>query len=135
MPRGDGDVHVAAEGVAVGAGHSWMTGVDCLRQRCLGSRRRIQEFLFLGAFQLVTSQSSDRPSGPDDLSVPPAGSGMREALHVKLSKRSGAFVATGLAAAMMLSACGGSDDNGDSGTPAASGGTFSVQIGEPENPL
>jgi ABC-type oligopeptide transport system substrate-binding subunit len=52
-----------------------------------------------------------------------------------LSKRSGALVASGLAAAMMLSACGGSDDNGDSGSTAEGGGTFSVQIGEPENPL
>jgi len=60
---------------------------------------------------------------------------MREALHVKLSKRSGALVATGLAAAMMLSACGGSDDNGDSGTSAEGGGSFSIYIGQPENPL
>jgi oligopeptide transport system substrate-binding protein len=56
-------------------------------------------------------------------------------LHVKLSKRSGALVAAGIAAAMMLSACGGSDDNGGGGNSQASGGTYSIYIGEPENPL
>jgi oligopeptide transport system substrate-binding protein len=56
-------------------------------------------------------------------------------LHVKLSKRSSALVATALAGAMLMTACGGSDDeSGDSGA-AASGGTFSVYIGDPENPL
>src|SRR3954465_15521318 len=38
--------------------------------------------------------------------------GMREALHVKLSKRSGALIATGVAGAMLLTACGGGSDNG-----------------------
>src|SRR5215208_3801623 len=59
---------------------------------------------------------------------------MREALHVKLSKRKSALVATAIAAAMLMTACGGSDDNGDGGT-AAEGGSFSIYIGEPENPL
>jgi oligopeptide transport system substrate-binding protein len=53
-------------------------------------------------------------------------------LHVKLSKRSSALIATGLSAAMLLSACGGDDSEGSA---AADGGSFSVQIGEPENPL
>jgi len=55
---------------------------------------------------------------------------------VKLSKRSGALIAVGLAGAMVLSACGGSDNkkSGDTGA-AASGGTFSLYIGQPENPL
>jgi oligopeptide transport system substrate-binding protein len=57
-------------------------------------------------------------------------------LHVKLSKRSSALVAAGISAAMMLSACGGSDEpSGESGTEASSGGEFSIYIGEPENPL
>src|SRR3954469_183009 len=61
--------------------------------------------------------------------------GMREALHVKLRKRSGALVAAGIAAAMMLSACGGSDNGGGGSRAQATGGTFSMYIGEPENPL
>src|SRR5688500_2039446 len=38
---------------------------------------------------------------------------------------------------MMLSACGGSEEepSGDGGTEASSGGEFSIYIGEPENPL
>jgi oligopeptide transport system substrate-binding protein len=51
---------------------------------------------------------------------------------VKLNKRPAALVATALAGAMMLSACGGSDD---SGSDASGGGSFSVFIGEPQNPL
>ncbi|GAA3173426.1 ABC transporter substrate-binding protein [Blastococcus jejuensis] len=55
---------------------------------------------------------------------------------MKLSKRRGALVAAGIAAAMMLSACGGSDENGGGeGGSESSGGTFSMYIGEPENPL
>jgi ABC-type transport system substrate-binding protein len=53
---------------------------------------------------------------------------MREALHVKLSKRKSALVATAIAAAMLMTACGGSDEEGD-------GGTFSIYTSEPENPL
>jgi oligopeptide transport system substrate-binding protein len=57
-------------------------------------------------------------------------------LHVKLSKRSSALVAAGISAAMMLSACGGSDEpSGEGGTEASSGGEFSIYIGEPENPI
>jgi oligopeptide transport system substrate-binding protein len=57
-------------------------------------------------------------------------------LHVKLSKRRSALVAAGIAAAMMLSACGGSDEpSGDGGTAAEGGGEFSIYIGEPENAL
>lgn len=55
---------------------------------------------------------------------------------MKLSKRRGALVAAGIAAAMMLSACG--SDEGGSGNGAegdAGGGSFSIYIGEPENPL
>jgi oligopeptide transport system substrate-binding protein len=55
-------------------------------------------------------------------------------LHVKLSKRSTALAA-GIAAAMMLSACGGSDDESSAEGGGESGGTFSIYIGEPENPL
>src|SRR3712207_5217572 len=62
---------------------------------------------------------------------------MREAIHVKLSKRSGAFIAAGLAGTMVLSACGGGDEETEGGDTAAeaTGGTFSIYIGEPENPL
>ncbi len=110
--------------------------MDSLPDACLGSPRRIRE---VSAFRVraLTNQSSD---GPDrvrfDLSVPPAAGGMREALHVKLSRRSGALIAAGLAGTMVLSACGGSDEkkSGDTGA-AQTGGTFSVYIGEPENPL
>ncbi|NEK57954.1 ABC transporter substrate-binding protein [Geodermatophilus sabuli] len=36
---------------------------------------------------------------------------------------------------MVLAACGGGDDDGGSGGAAGDGGSFSVYIGEPENPL
>jgi ABC-type oligopeptide transport system substrate-binding subunit len=54
-----------------------------------------------------------------------------------LSKRSAALIATGLSGAMLLSACGGGgdDDGGSSGGAAADGGTFSIYINDPENPL
>jgi oligopeptide transport system substrate-binding protein len=55
-------------------------------------------------------------------------------LHVKLSKRSSALVASGIAAAMTLTACGSSDETNEGGTDA-SGGSFSIYIGDPENPL
>jgi ABC-type oligopeptide transport system substrate-binding subunit len=59
-------------------------------------------------------------------------------LHVKLSKRNSSLVATAIAAAMLMTACGGGDDEsseegGDSA--AQSGGSFSIYIGQPENPL
>jgi ABC-type oligopeptide transport system substrate-binding subunit len=57
-------------------------------------------------------------------------------LHVKLSKRSSSLVATAIAAALVMTACGGSDDEGgEEGGAEATGGTFSIYIGEPENPL
>ena len=56
---------------------------------------------------------------------------------MRLSKRSAALIATGLSGAMLLSACGGGgdDDGGSSGGAAADGGTFSIYINDPENPL
>jgi oligopeptide transport system substrate-binding protein len=61
---------------------------------------------------------------------------MREALHVKLSKRSSALVATTIVGAMLMTACGGSDDeSGGDDSAAQSGGEFSIYVGEPENPL
>jgi oligopeptide transport system substrate-binding protein len=55
---------------------------------------------------------------------------------VKFSQRRSALVAAGISAAMLLSACGGSDEpSGDGAAEGAGGGTFSIYIGEPENPL
>ncbi len=56
---------------------------------------------------------------------------------MKLSKRRGALVAAGVAAAMVLSACGGEEGSGTEGGGGgdATGGTFSMYIGEPQNPL
>jgi oligopeptide transport system substrate-binding protein len=57
---------------------------------------------------------------------------------VKLGKRNAALISAGIAGAMVLSACGGSEessDSGDEGGEAAQGGTFSVAINNPENPL
>src|SRR3712207_708168 len=67
----------------------------------------------------------------------PPQSGTREALHVRLSKRSAALIATGLTGAMLLSACGGGgDDSGSGGGGGAEGGgTFTAYIGEPKSPL
>jgi ABC-type oligopeptide transport system substrate-binding subunit len=57
-------------------------------------------------------------------------------LHVKLSKRNSSLVATAIAAALLMTACGGSDEgSGQEGATADGGGSFSVYIGEPENPL
>ncbi|SOE01348.1 peptide ABC transporter substrate-binding protein [Blastococcus haudaquaticus] len=53
---------------------------------------------------------------------------------MKLSKRSSSLVATAIAAALLMTACGGSDEGEEGGT-ADGGGTFSIYIGEPENPL
>jgi oligopeptide transport system substrate-binding protein len=58
-----------------------------------------------------------------------------EALHVRFSKRRSALLATGLSGALLLSACGGGGDDSGSGGSSADGGSFSVYIGEPENPL
>jgi oligopeptide transport system substrate-binding protein len=54
---------------------------------------------------------------------------------VRLSKRSAGLIAAGLSGAMLLSACGGGDDDGGSGASGGDGGSFSIYIGEPENPL
>jgi oligopeptide transport system substrate-binding protein len=56
-------------------------------------------------------------------------------LHVKLSKRNSALVATAIAAAMLMTACGGADDETGDGAAASDGGSFSIYIGQPENPL
>jgi oligopeptide transport system substrate-binding protein len=57
---------------------------------------------------------------------------------VRLGKRSAALIGAGIAGAMVLSACGGSDDDGNSSTSegeGASGGTFTMAVSNPENPL
>ncbi len=53
---------------------------------------------------------------------------------MKLNKRSSALVATAMAGAMLLSACGGDDDSG-SGSASGDGDTFTAYIGEPKSPL
>ncbi|WP_218122288.1 peptide ABC transporter substrate-binding protein [Blastococcus aurantiacus] len=53
---------------------------------------------------------------------------------MKLNKRPGALVATALAGAMLLSACGGGSDDNGSGS-GGDGGTFTAYIGEPKSPL
>ena len=55
---------------------------------------------------------------------------------MKLSKRNSSLVATAIAAAMLMTACGGSDDEGgDGAAEGGGGGSFSIYIGEPENPI
>ena len=58
---------------------------------------------------------------------------------MRLGKRNAALVGAGVAGAMVLSACGGSDEGssteGSEGGEAAQGGTASIHINEPENPL
>ena len=55
---------------------------------------------------------------------------------MKLSKRNSSLVATAIAAALLMTACGGSDDEGsEEGAAAEGGGSFSIYIGQPENPL
>jgi oligopeptide transport system substrate-binding protein len=57
-------------------------------------------------------------------------------MHVKLSKRNSALVASSITAAMMLSACGSNDEpGGDGAIEGGGGGSFSMEVGEPENPL
>ncbi|SEO76618.1 peptide ABC transporter substrate-binding protein [Trujillonella endophytica] len=51
---------------------------------------------------------------------------------MKFTQRSAALIASGLAGAMLLSACGGDDDGGSG---ASGDGSFSIYIGEPQNPL
>jgi ABC-type transport system substrate-binding protein len=52
---------------------------------------------------------------------------------VAFNKRPAALVATALAGAMLLSACGSDDDGGSGGGDG--GGTFTAYIGEPKSPL
>jgi oligopeptide transport system substrate-binding protein len=57
---------------------------------------------------------------------------------VKLTKRSAALVAAGVAGSMLLSACGGAADGSeglDGPGQATTGGSFSIEIREPSNPL
>ncbi|SFF37271.1 peptide ABC transporter substrate-binding protein [Blastococcus tunisiensis] len=55
---------------------------------------------------------------------------------MKLSKRSSSLVATAIAAALVMTACGGSDDEGSEGESGAAGGTYSIALySDPENPL
>ncbi len=57
---------------------------------------------------------------------------------MKLSKRRSALLAAGLSGALLLSACGGGDDSGSGsggGGGGEAGGTYSLYVGEPENPL
>ncbi|WP_116449914.1 peptide ABC transporter substrate-binding protein [Blastococcus litoris] len=54
---------------------------------------------------------------------------------MKLSNRSSSLVATAIAAALLMTACGGSDEGGEEGGTGDGGGTFSMYIGEPQNPL
>lgn len=54
---------------------------------------------------------------------------------MKFTKRPGALVATALAGALLLSACGGDSDDSGSGSGSSDGGTFTAYIGEPKSPL
>ena len=58
---------------------------------------------------------------------------------MRLGKRSAALIGAGIAGAMVLSACGGSSegegDEAQGNEEAAQGGTYSIAINNPENPL
>ena len=56
---------------------------------------------------------------------------------MRLGKRSAALIGAGIAGAMVLSACGSEEpaEEGTEGGEAATGGTASIHINEPENPL
>ena len=60
---------------------------------------------------------------------------------MRLGKRSAALVGAGIAGAMVLSACGGGEDTSTTtgeateGGGGAQGGTYSLEVGQPENPL
>ena len=53
---------------------------------------------------------------------------------MELSKRNSSLVATAIAAALVMTACGGGDDEGGGGG-SADGSSYSIYIGEPQNPL
>src|SRR5690349_16925963 len=57
----------------------------------------------------------------------------KEARDVRSTKRTGVLVALGVATALVLTACGPGAE--DAGTTTVDDGTFSMFIGEPENPL
>ena len=57
---------------------------------------------------------------------------------MRLGKRSAALIGAGIAGAMVLSACGGSSDDEGSGSTegeGAAGGTYTMAVNNPENPL
>ena len=58
---------------------------------------------------------------------------------MRLGKRNAALIGAGIAGAMVLSACGGSEEptteGGNEGGEAAEGGTYSLAVSNPENPL
>ena len=57
---------------------------------------------------------------------------------MRLGKRSAALIGAGIAGAMVLSACGGSSEEGNDGTSSeegAAGGTYTMAVNNPENPL
>src|SRR3954453_10877124 len=91
---------------------------------------------FGGGGRLLGSPIPWKPA-PDSLSPAgvrpvrsPRARGTREASHVKLSKRHAALIATGIAGAMALTACGGGSGN-NSGSSESSGGR--VIFGEPDD--
>src|SRR5215217_1149104 len=104
-----------------------MTSVDTLHSWCLGSTRRIRAGVCRpGCAQLVTTQSSDASRGAVRPVRSPRERGTREALHVKLSKRNSSLVATAIAAALLMTACGGSDEGVEEGGTTDGGGTFTA---------
>ena len=55
---------------------------------------------------------------------------------MKLSKRNAALIAAGIAGSLVLSACGGDDEgSGTESEAGETGGSFSVAVNNPENPL
>src|SRR4029450_7645236 len=103
-------------------GHNSMTYVDTLPGGCLGSTRRTRAAVCRPECALlVTTQSSEASRGAGRPVHSPRERGTREALHVKLSKRRSALVATAIAAALLMTACG-SDEGGEEGSAAEGGG-------------
>src|SRR3712207_287011 len=58
-----------------------------------------------------------------------------EAVRVESGKRRVALVGAGIAGAVVVSACSGGQGGDDGGSPDAGGGTYSIAIVNPENPL